>query len=77
LKDINEIGEEGSYIFGRTPNLFGLCPLGYLKKTSHIEGFGSGPVQRCDLIREPPRSGPSVERWFDLQADDKTFAVTE
>jgi len=76
-RPINGMGEKGFYIFGRIPNLSGLYPLGYLKKTSHNEGFGSGPVQRCDLIREPPRSGPSVERGFDLQADDKTFAVNE
>ena len=75
MRGINEMDGEGFYIFGRIPILFGL--LSYLRKTSHIESFGSGPIQRCDLIREPPQSGPSDERGFDLREDDRMLVSNE
>ena len=65
------------YNWDKTPSLSYLYPLNYLKRTSHIECFYNGPIREYVLIHAQLRLRSFDKKEFDLQADDKTFAVNE
>jgi hypothetical protein len=64
----------GLHNWDKTPSLFCLYPLDYLKRTSHNEGFYNGPIRKCVLIHAQLRLRSFDEKEFDLQVDDKMFA---
>lgn len=75
LKDEGKRIYEGcSYNRDKILSPFYLYPLDYLKRTSHILGFHSDLIQRCDLIHERLQLKLSDEKGFGLQSEDKTIA---
>ena len=64
----------GLHNWDKTPSLSCLCPLNYLKRTSHTEGFYNVPIRKCVLFHERPRLRFFDEKEFDLQVDDRTSA---